>query len=173
MMARRMDKLDSVRARVLEAIEQLPAERLPLEEAAGRFLAEAVRAARAAPPSTCSAMDGYALRAADAPGPASLPVGFALYAGDVPERPLRPGEAVRIFTGAPLPDGADTVVREEAVRAEGGRVVLDEAPRRGDNVRLEGEDVPRGALALPAGTRLGARQAGLCAAVGAAEVAVR
>jgi molybdopterin molybdotransferase len=173
MMARRMDRLDSVRARVLEAIEPLPAERLPLDQAGGRYLAEAVRAARAAPPYTCSAMDGYALRAADAPGPASLPVGLTLYAGDVPARPLRPGEAARIFTGAPLPGGADTVVREEAARAEGGRVALDEAPRRGDNVRLEGEDVPRGAMALPAGTRLGARQAGLCAAVGATEVAVR
>lgn len=173
MMARHMDRLDSVRARVLEAIEPLPAERLPLDQAGGRYLAEAVRAARAAPPYTCSAMDGYALRAADAPGPTSLAVGATLYAGDVPARPLGPGEAARIFTGAPLPEGADTVVREEAVRAGGGLVVLDAAPRRGDNVRLEGEDVPRGALALPAGTRLGARQAGLCAAVGASEVAVR
>jgi molybdopterin molybdotransferase len=173
MMARHMEKLDRVRARVLEAFEPLPVERVPLDEAAGRYLAEEVRAARAAPPFTCSAMDGYALRAADAPGPVSLPVGLTLYAGDLPARPLRPGEAARIFTGAPLPEGADTVVREEATRAEAGRVAVLEAPRRGENVRIEGEDVPRGGVALEAGTRLGARQVGLCAAVGVAEVPVR
>ncbi len=173
MMARRMEKLDRVRDRVLEAVEPLRAERAPLDEAAGRYLAEAVRAARAAPPFTCSAMDGYALRAADAPGPVSLLVAQTLYAGDRPDRPLRPGEAARIFTGAPLPEGADTVVREEATRAQGDRVAVVEAPRRGGNVRLEGEDVARGAVALEAGTRLGARQVGLCAAVGVAEVAVR
>ncbi len=173
MMARRMEKLDRVRDRVLEAVEPLRAEQAPLDQAAGRYLAEAVRAARAAPPFTCSAMDGYALRAADAPGPVSLLVAQTLYAGDRPDRPLRPGEAARIFTGAPLPEGADTVVREEATRAQGDRVAVVEAPRRGGNVRLEGEDVARGAVALEAGTRLGARQVGLCAAVGVAEVAVR
>ncbi len=172
-MARRMDKLERIRHRVLDALGPLAAERLPLAEAAGRYLAEPVRAIRAAPPCTCSAMDGYALRAADAPGPVSLPVGFTVYAGDTPARPLRPGEAARVFTGAPLPKGADTVVREEAARAEGDRVAIREAPRRGENVRLEGEDVPPGGVALEGGTRLGARQVALCAAVGADEVAVR
>ncbi len=173
MMAHRMDKLERIRHRVLDSLDPLESERVPLAEAAGRYLAEAVRAIRAAPPYTCSAMDGYALRAADARGPVSLSVGFTVYAGDTPDRPLRPGEAARIFTGAPLPEGADTVVREEAARADGDRVAVREAPRRGENVRLEGEDVPRGGVALEGGTRLGARQAGLCAAVGADEVAVR
>lgn len=173
MMAHRMEKLDRLRDRVLDAVEPMPAERLPLDQAAGRYLAEAVRAERAAPPFTCSAMDGYAIRAADAPGPASLAVGQTLYAGDAPGRPLGPGEAARVFTGAALPEGADTVVREEAVRVERGRVAVGEAPRRGENVRLEGEDVARGGEALPAGVRLGARQVALCAAVGAAEVPVR
>lgn len=173
MMAHPMDKLERFRNRVLDALDPLAAERLPLEEAAGRYLAEEVRALRAAPPCTCSAMDGYALRAAGAPGSMSLSVGLTLYAGDSPARPLRPGEAARIFTGAPLPEGADTVVREEATRVEGDRVVVVEPPPRGENVRLEGEDVPRGGVALEGGTRLGARQAGLCAAVGVSEVAVR
>lgn len=168
-----MDKLERIRHRILDALDPLAAERAPLAEAAGRYLAEAVRAIRAAPPYTCSAMDGYALRAADAPGPVSLPVGFTVYAGDAPHRPLRSGEAARIFTGAPLPEGADTVVREEATRADGDRVAVREATRRGENVRLEGEDVPRGGVALEGGTRLGARQVALCAAVGAEEVAVR
>lgn len=168
-----MDRLDRLREQVIGGVEPLPAERVALAHAARRVLAEPVRAVRAAPPYTCSAMDGYAVRAEDVPGPATLPVVQTLYAGDLPERPLRPGEAARVFTGAPVPEGADSVVREEGARLEGDRVALREAARRGDNVRLAGEDVPAGGLALPAGTRLGPRQLGLCAAVGVAEVVAR
>ena len=88
------------------------------------------------------------------------------YAGDPAGAALAPGTAVRIFTGAPLPPGADTVVREEAARVEGERVRFSEAARRGEHVRLAGEDVAAGGLALEAGTRVGARQAALLAAVG-------
>ncbi len=166
------NNLERFRETVMSRIAPLPSERLPLAQAAGRWLAEPARARRAAPPFTCSAMDGYALRAGDVPGPVALPVVQTLYAGDLPDRPLAPGEAARIFTGAPLPPGADTVVREEATRREGDRVLFHEAAKLGDNMRHAGEDVPAGGLALEAGTRLGARQLALCAAVGADEVAV-
>ncbi len=165
-------KLERFQARVLERISALAGERLPAGEAAGRFLSEPAFARIAAPPHTCSAMDGYAVRAAEASGRSELRVTQTLYAGDLPESPLGPGEAARIFTGAPLPPGADAVVREEAARREGERVWLAEAARPGENVRRAGEDVAAGGLALAAGARLGARQLGLLRAVGVAEVSV-
>jgi molybdopterin molybdotransferase len=167
-----MDRLDAYRNRVVEAVAVLPSERLPVEAAAGRFLAEPLLAARAAPPFTCSAMDGYAVRASDVPGPVELPVGPSVYAGDLPPS-LPEGVAARIFTGAPLPAGADAVVREEATRALDGRVRFRHAPARGENVRLAGEDVPEGGEALPPGTRLGPRQLALAVSVGARTASVR
>ncbi len=167
-----MDKLERFREMVTVRVEPLPQERLALASAVGRWLGEPVLATVAAPPFTCSAMDGYALRASEATEPVALLVVRTVYAGDSPGGPLSAGEAVRIFTGAPLPAGADTVVREEATRREGGRVVLNEAARLGENVRQAGEDVAAGGLALESGIRLGARQLALCAAVGAQEVAV-
>ena len=171
-MRRGMDRLERIRADVLAGVWPLPAERLPIAAAAGRFLARPLLALRPAPPQDCSAMDGYAVRAADVPGPASLPVAMTVYAGDTPPRPLAPGEAARVFTGATLPPGADAVVREEVVREEGGRAAFDRAALAGENVRRAGEDVPQGGEALPAGARLGARQLALCAAVGAGEAEV-
>jgi molybdopterin molybdotransferase len=167
-----MRELYRYRDLVLQGVATLPSERLPASNALGRWLAEPVVARLAAPPNTCSAMDGYALRASDAPGPTSLPVVGTLYAGSVADRPLGPGEAVQIFTGAPLPAGADTVAMKEAVRREGDRVVLDKGVCPGENVRREGEDVPVGGVALPSGRRLGPRQLALCAAVGGDEVEV-
>jgi molybdopterin molybdotransferase len=102
-----------------------------------------------------------------------LPAAFTVYAGDLPPRALAAGEAARIFTGATLPAGADAVVREEATRAEGDRVRFLAAARPGENVRRAGEDVAAGTVALAAGTRIGARQAALLAAVAAGEVTVR
>jgi molybdopterin molybdotransferase len=99
-------------------------------------------------------------------------VSRTLYAGDLPGEPVAAGEAVRIFTGAPLPPGADAVVREESTEARGGRVLLRHAARPGENVRAAGEDVAQGAEALPAGVRLGARQLALLAAVGCERVRV-
>ncbi len=167
-----MDKLERLRETVTSRVEPLPPERLPLARAAGRWLAAPVLARIAAPPLTCSAMDGYALRASDVTGSTSLSVVQTVYAGDLPGVPLHSGEAARIFTGGPLPAGADTVVREEATRREENRVLFHEAARPGDNVRLAGEDVAAGGLALEGGIRLGARQLALCAAVGAEEVTV-
>lgn len=165
-----MDRLAALRAQVLEAIGRLPAERCSLASAAGRWLAEPVVARRAAPPASCSAMDGYAVRAAEVNGPVVLPVAFAVYAGDAPPGPLPAGQVARVFTGAPLPEGADAVVMEELVREEGGRAAFRGPARAGENVRLAGEDVAEGEEALPAGARLGPRQLGLCAAVEATEL---
>lgn len=167
-----MDRLERIRATVLAGISRLPSERLPVAAAAGRWVASPVVAARAAPPQTCSAMDGFAVRADEVAGPASLAVSMTVYAGDPPPPPLAPGAAARVFTGATLPPGADAVVRGELVREEGGRAAFSRAALAGENVRRAGEDVPEGGEALPAGVRLGARQLALCAAVGAVEVEV-
>lgn len=171
-MMRAMDRLLGIRDAIVAAVAPLGSEELPLDAAMGRYLAAPALAREPAPPHTCSAMDGFAVRAAEVPGPCALPVAFTIYAGDVPPSGLSPGEAARIFTGATLPDGADAVIREEAVRVEGSFAKFAEAARRGENVRLAGEDVAAGALALAAGTRIGARQAALLAAVRADRVTV-
>jgi molybdopterin molybdotransferase len=166
-----MERLLGIRDGIVGAIAPVGVEDVDLEAAVGRYLATAPRARVPAPPHTCSAMDGYAVRAGDVAGPCALPVIGAVYAGDVP-RALAPGEAMRIFTGATLPQGADAVVREEAVRAEGSLASFAAAARPGENVRRAGEDVAAGDLALAPGTRVGARQAALLAAVGATHVSV-
>lgn len=157
---------------MLEAIKPLGGGRVALREAAGRFLAEPARAERAAPPFTCSAMDGYAVRHGDVRGPVDLRVREVTYAGDLPGVPVGPGEAIRIFTGAPLPPGADAVVREESTEVRGDRVHFRHEARPGENVRPAGEDVAAGGEALPAGTRLGPRQIALLEAVGCETVDV-
>lgn len=167
-----MDRLEPYRRKVIEAIKPIAVEAVPAAEARGRILSEAARAARAAPPFACSAMDGYAVRHADVPGEVELVVRRTLYAGDLPGEPLGAGEAVRIFTGAPVPPGADAVVREESTEARGGRVLLRHPARHGENVRAAGEDVAQGAEALPPGVRIGPRQLALLAAVGCEQVQV-
>ncbi|BDG08022.1 molybdopterin molybdotransferase MoeA [Anaeromyxobacter paludicola] len=165
-----MDKLGRYQDAVVQAVAPLAPERVRLSLASGRRLAEPVHALRPAPPLTCSAMDGFAVRAADVTGPARLQVVRAIFAGDLPGAPLGPGQAARIYTGAPLPPGADAVVREEAAREEGAWVSFRAPVREGEHVRPQGEDVPAGGLALEAGARLGPRQLGLCVAVGVQEV---
>ncbi len=171
-MMRRMERLERIRQEVLAAISPLPAERLPVALALGRWLSAPVLALRAAPRFTCSAMDGYAARSGDVNGLARLRVRRTVFAGESPGEEVGVGEAVRIYTGAPLPAGADTVVREEAARATEGWVELNGPVRAGENVRQAGEDVPAGGLALDAGVRIGARQLALLTAVGNAEVLV-
>ena len=152
-------------ARVLKAAKPLQAEEAPLAEACGRTLAAAVAAGRTQPPFANSAMDGYALSAADAGAPgARLRVvgesaagrGFAGAVGD--------GEATRIFTGAPLPFGADAVALQEDARRDGDFVILNAAVSRGDNVRNVGLDFRDGEALLPAGRRLTPRDVALIAA---------
>lgn len=168
-----MNRLLAIRADVVAAVAPMPAEESGLRDASGRWLAADARAAVSAPPTTCSAMDGYAVCAADVPGPAVLPVRGAIYAGDAAPPAIRPGETVRIFTGGTVPQGADAVVREEAVKREGERARFLGPARAGENVRRAGEDVAAGGLALEAGTRLGPRQLALLAAVGVTRVSVR
>lgn len=164
-----MERLLAVRDRLVATVSPLAAETIGIREAAGRYLAAAAMAQRPAPPATCSAMDGYAVRAADVAGPVTLPVGQVIYAGGHTV-PLPRGTVARIFTGAPLPGGADAVVREEVVTAGEGTATFRHAVRPGENVRPAGEDVPAGGEALGAGVRLGPRQLALLAAVGVESV---
>ncbi len=164
---------DAARERVLAAARPVGTERVPLWSAAGRVLAEDVHATGDWPPFDYSAMDGYALRAADATGtgPWDLPVSAHQRTGQG-SAPLAPGTAARIFTGAPLLEGADCVVMQEVVERVGDRVRLASAPRTGDNVRRRGEDLEAGALALTRGTRLSAYDLGLLASLDRVEVLV-
>ena len=147
---------------------------VPLMAARGRILAETQRSAIDVPPLDNSAMDGYALRCADIPQPGTgLPVAQRIPAGSVGQA-LAAGTAARIFTGAPVPAGADAVVMQELCEhgAE-GRVVVNHQPRLGENIRRAGEDIAAGAEILAAGTRLGAAELGLAASVGLATLPVR
>ncbi len=162
--------------RILDGISDiapLPAERVPLHAAAGRALAADLCADRDLPPFDNSQMDGYALRAADAPRRgARLPIAFEVFAGSAPPPPLPPGACARVFTGAPLPPGADCVEMQEEVARRGGLARFHRAAERGRFVRPAGLDVARGTVALRRGTRLDPGSIGLAAALGCAELAV-
>ena len=134
------------------------------EAAAGRVLAEDVRSRVDLPPFRSSAMDGFAVRAADLPG--SLPVVSRIAAGRPADRPLEPGEAMGIATGGTVPDGADAVVPIELVSETDNSVEIPEPVAAGAHVRPVGGDVRAGDALLPAGTRLGAAQIGALAAAG-------
>ena len=163
---RRMGRLEATREAILATVCPLASERVGLHAAAGRWLAEAARAGRDVPAFACSAMDGYAVRSGDTLVASRLRVARAIYAGDDPGDPIASGEAARIFTGAPLPPGADAVVREEAAHESDGSVEVRAAATPGENVRQAGEDVVRGGVALERGTRIGARQLALLTSIG-------
>ncbi|MGE8362118.1 molybdopterin molybdotransferase MoeA [Pseudomonas sp.] len=147
-------------------------ESLPLSQADGRVLAEPLIAGLDLPPWPNSAMDGYALCLADWTGE-PLTVSQRIQAGNAPQ-PLQPGTCARIFTGAPLPDGADTVEMQENVQVgDDGRVTFLEPLRVGQNVRPQGQETRTGDAVLPAGTRLGPIELGLAASLGAAQLLVR
>ncbi len=158
---------------VLGAVAPLPPETCATADALGRVLAEPVASGRTLPPWDVSAMDGYAVRAADLAGaPVPLPVVFEVAAGGDRDRALPPGAAIRIFTGAPLPPGADTVVRQEDCARDGERVRIQIAAPIGTHVRPAGEDVREGECVLEPGTRLGPGALGLLASLGRSVVAV-
>lgn len=162
------EALDAIRARCAP----LPAEQVPVEQAGGRALAGPVVALRDQPAADISMMDGYALRAAEAG--AALQVAGEIAAGDAPwTRALGPGEAARIFTGAPLPPGADCVVMQEQAQRDGSSVRVLAAPKAGQHIRRRGEELTAGTAALPAGLVLGPTELSLAAACGAAAVSVR
>jgi molybdopterin molybdotransferase len=152
----------------------LPEEQIPLPAAHGRVLARDVAATVALPGFDNSAMDGYAARWAEIAGaPVRLPVAEDIPAGRTDVVPLAPGTVHRIMTGAPLPPGADVVVPVELT--DGGTEVVEirEAPAAGTHLRAAGEDIAEGAVALRAGSPLGAAQLGLAAAVGVTTLPVR
>ncbi len=152
---------------VLARTRPLGSERVALTDAAGRTLAEPVRAGVDLPPFPASAMDGYAVRAEETPG--TLPIAFRIAAGLPAPTALAPGQAMAIATGGAVPQGADAVVPIEVVREEGDALVVSEAVEPGANVRPRGGDIAAGAEVVPAGVRLGAAQIGAIGAAGLRE----
>lgn len=168
-----MLSVDEARDKLLTAARRVKGvDTVPLREAQGRILAEAVVSAIDVPPHDNSAMDGYAVRCADVTAPgARLAVAQRIPAGSVGHT-LAPGTAARIFTGAPVPAGADAVVMQERCRHEGDEVVIDHVPKPGEHVRRKAEDIATGAEVLAAGLRLTPQAIGLAASVGAAQLKV-
>jgi molybdopterin molybdotransferase len=171
-------KLMRIEEAVALIAERMPiladVETVPLDRADGRICAQDVRARNDLPPFANSAVDGYAVRHADLAraGETVLPLSGRLAAGAEPGADAIAG-AVRIFTGAPMPKGADTVFMQEDVRAAGDRVSLPPHLKLGANTRPAGEDLPRGGLAIPAGRRLRPQDLALAAATGHSALAVR
>ena len=162
-------------ARVTQDVEPTPAETVPLGTSLNRILAAPLAARRTQPPFDVSAMDGYAVRAADvATLPAFLTLIGSAPAGHAFEGRVGAGETVRIFTGAPVPDGADAILlQEDAMVEPDGRIRATEAVRPQQHIRAKGLDFVEGEVLLPAGTRLGMRQMSLAAALNHGEVPVR
>ena len=164
------------------ALEQIKAgvsrvrgiEKIAIREALNRILAEDIRSRINVPSGTNSAMDGYAVNSADIPsdGIAGLNVLGTAWAGKPFEGKLTAGNCVRIMTGAIMPEGADTVIIQEDVQADGSGIRIDGSTRKGDNVRQAGEDIAAGDLILTAGRRLNPADIGLIASLGIAEVSV-
>jgi molybdopterin molybdotransferase len=163
--------------RVLSYFRTLEGERVPVLESLGRILAEDVYADVDIPPHSNSAMDGYAVQAADTQGaiasaPRRLIVIADLAAGYVAEKTVSAGTAIRIMTGAPVPGGADAVVRFEDTTQENDQVQIRVPVPAGANVRLAGEDLRKGTLAVSKGSRIRPQEVGMLATVGRTEVVV-
>src|SRR5436190_6614957 len=161
-----MISVEEALARLLAPLMALPPEQVSLADTVGRVLAEDVAARRTQPPFAVSAMDGYAVRAEDvARVPATLRIVAEIPAGAGFGGTLGAGEAARIFTGAPLPDGADAIVIQEDTERQGDRVEVREGAARGRYVRRAGLDFAEGDVLLHAGRRLTPRDIGLAAAM--------
>ncbi len=162
-----MMAFDEAKQRILERASLMPGELVGLHQANERILAEDLGARRDQPPSAVSAMDGYAVRADDCSGPGSqFVVTQTVAAGAVPQGPIGPGQAARIFTGAPLPPGADAILIQELTHPRGdARIATDANLTAGRYVRAAGQDFAKGQVCLKAGQRLGARHIGLAAAM--------
>ncbi|WP_435214326.1 gephyrin-like molybdotransferase Glp [Luminiphilus sp. nBUS_16] len=162
--------LTEARAQILAQTPAAPAmECFTLQDCLGRILSEDVVAARDVPPFDNSAMDGYALRYTDIPGP--IPVSQRIPAGSAADA-LEPGTAARIFTGGVLPTGADTVVMQENTREQVGLVTVVEQPAEGANIRRRGSDIGAGDTVLRAGQLLMPQDLGLAASVGRQQLSV-
>ncbi len=159
-------------AMVLADAAPLPAEEAALVDACGRVLAADLAALRTQPPADVSAMDGYAVRAADVTAPARLNVIGEVAAGRPFDREIGPGEAARIFTGGVVPGGADTVVIQEITTRDGDIVAINRPETKGRNVRPQGLDFKAGATLIAKGRRLTARDVALAGAMNHAAVPV-
>ena len=150
-------------------------EMAPLREALGRVLTADLIAPFNLPPFDNSAVDGYAVRGEDIDSAREqrLTIIDRVAAGHAAAHAVKSGEAVRIFTGAPMPGGADTVFMQEDCRIDGAHVIVPPGLSRGANRRLAGEDIRAGAVALPAGRRLSAQDIALAAALGLTAIDVR
>lgn len=146
-------------------------EAISLGLAAGRVLSRPITATVDLPPADNSAMDGYAIRHADAKPGSPLPIQQRCYAGQMPEA-LRPGQAIRLFTGSLVPANADTVVMQEDCEESDGTVVVRQAPALGAHIRRRGEDITAGKELFAGGTRLGAAEIALIASQGLAAIEV-
>lgn len=172
-----MISVEEAQERILSRITVLGDERVELLRALRRVLAEAEVARRDIPAWPNSSMDGYALLAADTKGasaerPARLSLAGRVAAGDVAEKALKPGEVYRIFTGAPLPDGADAVIPQEETQEDGRMVRVPRVVSPGQFVRPRGEDMRAGETVLERGRVLGPAEIGLLATLGRAQVSV-
>jgi molybdopterin molybdotransferase len=156
----------------VKAVEQV--ESVALAAADGRILARDLSAPLPLPPFTNSAVDGYAVASRGLPldKEQTFPVTGRVQAGATAQAPVKPGQAIRIFTGAPMPEGADTVFMQEDVRIEEGNVILPAGLRPGSNVRPAGEDIALGHAALKAGQRLRPQDVALAAAFGLTKIEV-
>ncbi|KJC42967.1 molybdopterin biosynthesis protein MoeA [Bradyrhizobium sp. LTSP885] len=169
-----VDEAVSIIAARVKAVQDT--ETVSLGQADGRILASGISAPLPLPPFTNSAVDGYAIRGDDVPRgeERAFPVTGRIQAGASAAGIIEPGHAMRVFTGAPLPDGADTVFMQEDVRLDGsGGVILPAGLRPGANVRPAGEDIPIGTPALAAGQRLRPQDVALAAAFGLTQLDVR
>ncbi len=169
-----MKPLEDAQREVLAAVHPLPAEPTAVGEAVGRVVTEAIVAAQDLPPFPNSAMDGFAVKGADVgEAPVDLRVVGESAAGHPSDVTVEPGTAVRIMTGAAMPNGADTIVKVEDTEPIDGGVRILEPTARGTSLRPAGSDVSAGSTVIPAGTQLNLHHRGLLAALGVIEVMAR
>jgi molybdopterin molybdotransferase len=168
-----MLSVDEARARVLEAVERLDLVQVLVRDSVGHALADDAIAPHPLPRFDNSAMDGYAVRAADCMSPnATLEVIGEVRAGDPGEIKVLPGTAARIMTGAPVPAGADSIVPVEETQEADGRVVVKIAAEEGRHVRPAGDDIETGTKVIPKGTEIGPGEAALLASLGLSPLSV-
>jgi len=172
-----MIRVEEALNKILDAVSPLGLEKVNILDALGRVIGEDVYAGRAIPPKDNSAMDGYALRAGDTLGvseetPAILEVVEDIPAGSIPEKRIGPGQAARIMTGAPVPEGADAVVRIEDSRKEDGRVAILVGAKVGQDIRCAGEDVQPGEKVISRGEVIRPAEIGMLAALGRSFISV-
>lgn len=172
-----MISVEQALAAILAQIKPLGTERVVISDSLDRVLAEDIIAPCNVPPFDNSAMDGYAVRHADIGGacperPVKLKIASDLPAGYIAAAPLKPGEAIRIMTGAPVPEGTDTVIMQEDTTAEGSVVTILQESKKGTNIRHAGEDIKNGALLFHSGTLLRPGHIGTLASIRRAVVSV-